>query len=664
MTNNTYSHWRLLFFFIFTSTVTSTIAQDACIEFTNGERNGSQICSPTSKLIFQFGDKPYFEVRTGLGSKRVVFTVTQESGFRNNLDDPISEAEMVHNYDKKVDECRVQLNRNALDMCGRTGDFSFKIEIHHRATRPGFPCDTKHTTSYSGKFEILPDATIGVSTAEKITEIVCPGNNIPLSVDANAPNQDGAIWFDLNDNFIADSYSITTDIQTLEIQNFKVAYYRLEKGEYNINDGAGPQTIPYECVAMGLKIPFVAVAVDLDSEPSPPNIVEILCKPDSLEINLPNPNDEYSTVNWYSDAARTKLLHTGFSYSDYFHSTANLFTEYVKDYGSCKKKSALPGTVTVYVAEKDINNNINVSEILTSKNHVIFDYRDFDGANCTSAPKFYADISLNEQSITDFTVPAPSTGVSEIRAVSGSFWTSQYVINEDRIELRDGETYNGFTADLYLEDGNNKYVCADHIGKYKSEYGTRRYYQYSQVDFKYFVQIDGTPFQQSHSCPVAKKNSVTVQTRPINESNPDEVCLPTTEEMVSEVNSGLLNDCHRVKVRNICPGDNNITLGPDENEIFDTYVGAGGSLPPEIVKIKNSLNRYSWTPITGLDNPNNVNPKTTFDSAGGEEYEFFKYTLNISYPEGTEAKYCEILYKCSSCGPLEEPLGTLNSLNN
>ena len=384
-----------------------------------------------------------------------------------------------------------------------------------------------------------------------------------------------------------------------------------------------------------------------------------MCEPEELTTSIRNLNNKFTGVRWFSDAARSRLIHDGFSYTRYYDATTILYTEYYKDYGTCQQISAVPGSVTVFIAQNEILTVLDDLNLNSNPGVKIFDYRDYSGETCTSSPMFFADLSDYEGELPSSQSFSTSNSILSGSFQINTFWRSRYKVNNQLVFLRDGESHNGFTANLFERQGSNKLVCADHIGLPENKYGARTYRYTANANFIYNVYIGGIEYPQTKTCPVDDIRKVYIQTRPINDSSPDSICKAVTLDNYIFATANTLDGCTRSNIRNICPEDDNIELGPSEGDLYTLYQSAGGDLPRAIALL-GEIN-YSWSPSSGLSDPNIANPYTRYDDVPSDKYKFFKYSLQITYPDGTEAQYCEILYKCNACGGITDPVFDLLS---
>ncbi len=621
----------------------------------------------------------YFYVNTGIYSKGLELEVHHMSGFEygdNGTAIPVVphtiwEDAVTHN------QCRVTWNSSIGGTCGRFGVFRIVVKVKHGLAATGkiSSCSTKHYAVYTSTFTILePDPLIVFPPITDISKIVCPSPNTELELESHFPNQNGARWYEFGtNNILSSDYHLTTSISNGEVKTYQVAYtYTTTKtGHYYETQGDVPDRydIPLAdetCTWESVRIPLTVAAVDLALERSPRSTTRVLCAPAEVEINLDDASGDFDGVHWYSDVGRTNRVHTGFTLKKYFSETTTLFTEFFRSYGGCESRSAIPGDVKIIVVKNRLNEEIlnRGEELFASKLVTINDYRDFEGESCLSDQNFYTNLTPEEPVLNN---PGGSFGVAGVDFtynVSGA-WYSDYDIDGNTYRLADGQTQNGVTVDLYDNSAPPaKNVCADHVGLPEKEYGSRTYHYKESYNLTYKVQDEnGVLKDQYDNCPVTRRR-VDVFTRPIKE-----LCSPLKEEDVTTYAPQLLNNCDEINYRNICEEDDNIKLGPTEDEVLEAYSNDPNN--PSITLI--SEIQYSWdTNNPGLSSYIIANPTTTYDGVPSSVHELYKYTLTVTYvnlaglPQDQKT-FCEILYKCDSCEPaepetLKDALDPTNSL--
>lgn len=621
--------------------------------------NNTYVCSPANGQFFDLEDEPVYVVCPGSQTGSLYLQVFHRQGFKSNVNDPLTASEKI--YTALVDgPCQVRMNRDIPNLCGRTGFFQAYVTVEHGDRGSYAICDEDKYIVLKTDFTIKPDPTIGKLSPHYQNLTVCPGNDVELWVDSTVANQNGARWYTFPDmNYLGSGYTYRTNIQQLEVQNYYVSYvknYTRENRSFDEKSGdTYVEKYTYEdCTLEGLRMPFVVTGLDLDALLSPDPRVEFVCKASHKSITIKNPH-QYTGVRWYSDAGRTNLLHVGETYTAFFSESTRLFTEYYNDYGSCETTSALPGVVEVYVAQKDIQEHIASLGWFSYDEKVILDYRDVDGATCESNPAFYLDL-------TDYEVKNQSVflGAGGIGADVNlkTHWESNYLVGNESVMLADGESYKGFTADLYSElNPGEKDVCANHVGKPKGSYGRRTYRQMGHFTFTYKVPTGpATVIEETSTCPANLKR-MEVRTVGLSPDTGDVLCPPISIDLLTQVDPDVLSSCQRYGTQNVCPGGRQ-QIGPSEAEILSWYVG---NLPPTIVQLNT---RYKWNQKNGLSTYDIANPDVIHEKMENPMGSYTRYELLITYPDNSVVNYCEIVYKCRNCGEttVEPTLPELNGL--
>lgn len=602
--------------------------------------NGTLICSPKANEIFEQGEKVNLWVCPGRGTKRIKLYVYHNSGFVSNAQDPLLSKELVY-YKTFTGPCRVPINRELPNLCGRSGNFTIAIVVYSNIFEFGSDCGTENFIAYKSNFVIKPGLDIGRVVPQYESVFVCTGNDVVLSVDSTVDNQNNAIWYTESGVFLKKGYTLTTNVNSVDPRIYQVSYLKEYENWNRVSDeGNGTYYSNEDCAIEGVRMPYIALGLPVDALPSPLAQTKFLCGPDTAEIIVKNQHN-YTGVRWYSDPGRTNLVHTGFSYKQFFKENEKFYIEYYKDFGSCEQVSAAPGVVVVYVANDDMTSYLTSNSLRGLDTEFIVDHRDFENQNCRDNPLFYTN--LKKYDITGHSF-SPSYLGAAAKANISAHWVSNYTINGRNVFLRDGESHDGYTADLYWNDNTgDKIVCSDHVGKPKGEYGTRIYTQRAEVDFTYDVMLeDGKTSSEHKTCPVPLRR-VEVTTKGLNDSSGDEICLPISANTLLSLDPTIFDGCTRKNIRNICP-DERPRIGPTEEEILAGY---SGSLPKAVVL---PATTYKWSPTSGLSASNVANPYLDYDGVPVSVHNYYRYTLLITYPDNSTLDYCEIVYKCRNCG--------------
>ena len=619
--------------------------------------NGTYICSPAHGHTYTLEERPSIWICSGKGTKELFLQVIQRGGTINNMNDPLIGSQLVYAV-TLTGECRVILDRDIPQLCGRTGDFDIYLKVYSNVETPGPDCGKRDWHVYWSRFSISEDPLIGKVLPHYNNLFVCPGDSVVLSVDSTVPNQNSAYWYSFPDMYpIGEGYKYVTGIKQLETKQFYVSYIKKEiRGNRIGDDPKKPQDywVDEDCVYEGVRMPFIVTGLDLDALLPPDPRVEFVCKPSYKTIKIKNPHG-YTGVRWYSDAGRTNLIHIGDSYTAFFDESKRLFVEYYNDHGSCETTSATPGIVEIYVAQKDIQEHIAANSWFSYDEKIILDYRDVDGATCESNPAFYLDLTDYEVKNQNVFLGAGGIGAD---VSLNTHWESNYLVGNESVMLADGESYKGFTADLYSElNPGEKDVCANHVGKPKGSYGKRTYRQMGNFTFIYKVPTGPTTVvEETSTCPANLKR-MDVRTIGLAPDTGDVLCPPISIDLLTQVDPDVLSSCQRYGSQNVCPGGRQ-RIGPSEADVLAWYTG---NLPPTIVQLNT---RYKWNQKNGLSAYNIANPDVIHEKMDNPMGSYTRYELLITYPDNSVVNYCEIVYKCRNCGEttVEPTLPEINGL--
>lgn len=364
------------------------------------------------------------------------------------------------------------------------------------------------------------------------------------------------------------------------------------------------------------------------SKPSQLNVT--LCEPKWHTIKIPSSNPN-NTIYWYRSLTGNDLEFKGSEFTAYYTSGFKLW--YVAEHSNahgCEYESAR-SLVAVTTFPK-------VTSLATESYEIMHepDAR-MQESSCSRAGTY--QLLGNKQ--TPFSIPDPGiSGFSFTTSSKGANW-------------RDAQYYS-YANDLAK-------VCNSHL---PAGPGTSRlYYQDLDLQVNWKIEQVQTP-KLPYSNPIiifegASSNSTcnipNYRTAKVAKSK---VCAPLFDNDIHKIYGSQLSECGtNVDHITICPVDNALKIGPDDNSYNDFNSGQ--------LKYPKTTHTFSWNSDQpgndGLSNNSVKNPSINYSAINlPQGYRYIKYTCTIQKtvvagspttvkPVVSTEKYCVIVYKCPDC---------------
>ena len=495
--------------------------------------------------------------------------------------------------------------------CGYSGIFSIKID-HQRRRDVCIFGNWIDSGESERKFEVIPYIANAPIPEQYIA---CPGEDYTITLD-NPDNMDGARWYSslLEENYFRDGFSYTQKYDAALTDHY-VSYY--------MRDGA--------CITESARRVLAVISAPINGLIPPKTQFKTYCKKGNYRINLANP-ENYSGALWYDEFNAPTPIQDGLYLQRFFNDGSKIYyVQYYDDSNGCRQFSERIPIHVAVITQPSVS--VEVDGINSFK---IYDHRDVPTANCFDLNLYYYDLNdgIDEQQIRDEAQVYVNALVATLN--NESPFTQMTSPN-----LRN---YRWTPSDYYQVNAELR-VCADNITNSQGTYGKNKYSYVADFDFTVAIyDINGNEIgREPRSCTLILRHKW-VSNNPPGEILPTEACNPPSVETAQNLLSDQLRaNCTTAEVRRICP-DETITLGP--------------SVPPVTALT------YSWSPSTGLSNPNVIDPSIHYDDVPVQAYQIMKYTLTINDDLVGESEYCYYIYKCASCGPIDNTLHDLRNSTN
>jgi hypothetical protein len=505
--------------------------------------------------------------------------------------------------------------------CDREGVFNIVITTERMSV--GYPfCKLKDDGTDSRTFIVANGVIVSPIPT---THFACPNKNytvtVPNQVDNVGQIYDGVRWYEelteqLAPNPYQDGFSYTRQYDGLETVEHFLTYY--------IKNGACK-------LESFVRTPTIVIGLDINGLTPPLPQFRTYCDKGTYTLTIANP-DEYDGVLWFEEYDAPLPVHDGFSYERYFGSFNEvLYVEYYRHNGDdCTQRSVrTPIHVTVF-PEVTIN-VVDGTPILSRID--IYDHRDVF-RECYDDPQYYHDLrdGLNVSDYETFANTYADYIASRINNVSP--FTEFEITNVGNLQW-----YPNEEGVDYYQEGAELRVCANNITANQGEYGRKTFTLDAEVSYIITTyDANGNElYREPRTCTLKGVRKKIINNIPPGTTSINEKCIPPTVELAEKLLDDGTNtssqQCTTAEVVQTCP-DETYVLGP---------APIAGVLP---------LTSYSWSPTTGLSNPNIRNPSIDYDDIPVDANQLIRYTLTITAPDATtqREKHCVYIYKCESCG--------------
>jgi len=497
------------------------------------------------------------------------------------------------------------------------------------------------------------------------TKYTIYGTFTPNNLYQSQPN--GIKWYKQNSALGTEDYMGTGFAKQFQVQAGQTIIGSAES--YRVNE-----TCEFKSV---VKTPFTIIQQDLPLLPPAPQLVRV-CSDVSTPAEIPKFSD-YDGVLWYNASTDEPIaaIADGYTYTrtNIPSGISALYVQYYKNaYTGCKLYS--PKTPIFYL------NGPRLPRQFTSLNNVIYDHRDIGETECEVNGRDVANETLYP-----YHFDLPDLSAAQLATLNAALDEFKNTVNATpyiritKAALRFGwkakNNPHGAMNEFRDFNGQVKRVCPENITPDNNIKGTRAYALVAYFDYMVstyqeviapgVIPTNVTPISQSattETCEIEfPVGVVNIQLKPFgNESNgictfPDEIVL---SDILKTNDPGGSQPCSRNEFKTVCP-NSKVSIGPDEETVYQIIK----ETTQDAVVVPNYQNyvSYSWSPVTGLDNPNVAKTYANYNTIPKDAYEIQIYRLKITYAppppmKGAVAYYCAYVYKCKSCQPTSTGTGT------